>query len=263
MGEGVEAYQTGELIGDRYLVKQQQIVLDTKPGVPPHTSKEIPNSIIPYLKLFPYRLHIPQVYEYLPSRENQSGAPIWLLEYGTVPTDNSGELNDEGLLPELTQVWQGTTALRQLNWLWQLARLWQPLQNQGVASSLLNPSLLRVNGAIIQLLELQPDDRPCSLKQLGQIWFQWAANSSPSIAEFLQQLCECLEQEQISQPEQLLDLLDRGMFDCGRSRFSRTYEIFTSTDTGPTRNHNEDACYPPSGKLVSSSGGGKYLNNCL
>ncbi|MGK7877418.1 MAG: PP2C family serine/threonine-protein phosphatase [Xenococcaceae cyanobacterium] len=258
MGKGIKADRVGKLIDDRYLLKQQQIVLDTKPGLQPQIPTEIPNSITPYLKLFPYRLHIPQVYGQLKSPENQPGSEIWLLEYGTVPTDSSGELKYPELLPELTQVWQKATALRQLNWLWQMARLWQPLQSKSVASSLLNPSLLRVNGGIIQLLELHPDEQPCSLRQLGQLWSGWVANSSASITKFLQQLCGRLKTRQISQPEQLLAILDQGMLHCGRSQ-QRTYQIFTCTDPGPTRDHNEDACYPSSGKLVSSSGDGNSL----
>ncbi|MGH2412865.1 MAG: PP2C family protein-serine/threonine phosphatase, partial [Microcystaceae cyanobacterium] len=250
IGDWLKAYRVGELLCDRYFLKQPQIVLDTKPGLPTQGTEEVPDRLLPYLKLFPYRLHIPQIYSYIPSPDDQLNLEIWLLEYGSIPTDASGELKYPELLPQLTQMWAEASALRQLNWLWQISQLWQPLQSRGVASSLLNPSLLRVNGRTIQLLELQTDTQPApSLQQLGQFWSQWIANASPHLSDFLQELCQHLEQGIITQSQQLLDLLARGSYHCGRSQ-QRIYQIFTATDAGPTRDHNEDACYPPSGEFI-------------
>jgi len=45
-------------------------------------------------------------------------------------------------MPELADKWKGASAMRQLNWLWQIAQLWQPCITQGVASTLLTPELL-------------------------------------------------------------------------------------------------------------------------
>ncbi|NES81333.1 MAG: serine/threonine-protein phosphatase [Moorea sp. SIO2B7] len=251
IGEGIAAYQVGKLIDERYFLKHQRLVLDTKPARMPQIPDEIPQSIRPYLQLFPYRLHIPQVFGQLTPPPNQPESEIWLLEYATVSHNSSGEFEQGQLLPPLTKVWQEANPLRQLNWLWQIAGLWQPLKTKGVASSLLNPSLLRVNGSIIQLLELQTDDDETpSLKHLGQLWSEWVVNSSPSITEFLQKLCLRLEQEQITNPDQLIAILDQGLKHCGHSDL-RTYQIFSSTDTGMSREHNEDACYPPSGQLVT------------
>ena len=69
VGEGIKAYTPGEIIADRYQLKLSAIVLDTKPGLPPQIPQEIPNKITPYLRLFPYRLHIPQVYGQLLLRD--------------------------------------------------------------------------------------------------------------------------------------------------------------------------------------------------
>lgn len=251
IGDWLKAYRVGELISDRYLLKQPQVILDTKPGLPPDTPDEIPTNLLPYLKLASYRLHIPQVYGYLPSPDEQMNLDIWLLEYGTIPIDSLGNLKYPQFLPELNQVWQEATALRQLNWLWQMARLWQPLQSRNVVSSLLNPSLLRVNGAIIQLLELQPDhDLVPSLPELGQFWSQWVEQAASSLKEFLEQLCLSLEEDKITQPEQLIGILDQAMLQHGHSQ-QRSYHIFTGTDSGPTRDHNEDACYPSSQDKLS------------
>ena len=241
----------GELIGERYRLEQQRVVLDTKPGLPPQVPSEIPEAIAPYLRLFPYRLHIPQVYGVI---DPQAAKRTWLLEYGTVPTDALGRLKNEQFLPRLSQVWPQATALRQLNWLWQMATLWQPLHSQKVASSLLNPTLLRTNGGIFQLLQLQPDEQTPTLKQLGQLWSEWIDKASVSLTQFLQQLCEQLIEGRISQPETMLATLEQGLRQSGRNS-TRTYQIYTLTDTGPQRDHNEDACYPAAGQLVESHGG--------
>ena len=248
---GVAEVPIGELIGERYRLEQPRVVLDTQPGLPPQVPSDIPEAIASYLRLFPYRLHVPQVYGVI---DPQASRQIWLLEYGTVPTDALGRLKNEQITPKLDQVWQQTTALRQLNWLWQIATLWQPLHSQKVASSLLNPTLLRVNGGIIQLLQLQPDEQTPTLKQLGQLWSEWIDKASVSLTQFLQQLCEQLIEGRINQPEPLLAILEQGLRQSGQNS-TRTYQIYTATDTGPQRDHNEDACYPVAGQLVESQGG--------
>ncbi len=65
--EEIEAYQVGTLIADRYLLKSNRILLDTKPGLLPGTSfSEISDPIKPYLRLVSYRLQVPQVYDLVP-----------------------------------------------------------------------------------------------------------------------------------------------------------------------------------------------------
>jgi protein phosphatase len=251
LGDWIKVYRPGELLANRYLLTAPKILLDTQPSFPPLTPDDIPESILPYLKLFPYRLHVPQVHGYLPSPDEQIDLDIWLLEYGTVPTQSSGELLYPQLLPELSQLWQVATPMRQLNWLWQMATLWQPLQSQQVVSSLLTPSLLRVNGSVLQLLELQADgDAAYDLKQLGELWSSWIAQASPTLAAFLGQLCDQLVAGQMSNPEHLIASLDRALFECGRSQ-QRSYKLFTCTDAGPTREHNEDACYPATQEVIA------------
>ncbi|MCU0535512.1 MAG: protein phosphatase 2C domain-containing protein [Hydrococcus sp. Prado102] len=249
LGDWLSAYRVGELIGDRYLLKTPKIVLDTQPGLPPLTPEEVPDEIVPYLKLLPYRLHIPLVYGYLPSPDEQLDLNIWFLEYGTVPTNESGELKYPELFPKLTELWQSASAMRQLNWLWQMARLWEPFNSKGVASSLLEPSLLGINGSSIQLLELKFDEARPSLQQLGQLWSQWIDLASPHLSEYLQHLCKHLEQRKIERVEHLLTLLEEAIAQTDRV-YERTYQIYTLTDAGPTRDHNEDACYPNEAQLV-------------
>ena len=259
IGQGIEAFKSGEAIANRYVLVYPRIVLDTQPGTPPETPPDIPPNLAPYLRLAPYALHIPQVYGRLLPLEGRSRSEIWLLE--DVPLYSSAIGRSGGmdapqlegqLLPELTNVWKDAPAVRQLNWLWQLATLWQPLKSEGVASSLLDPQLLRVEGSIVRLLELHLDTKPTpTLSQLGQLWSQWIPSASPGIVGFLQQICNQLTQGQIRTSEQLVSFLDQVLKESGRSQV-RSYQIFTRSDSGPTRPHNEDACYPPSGQLVSS-----------
>jgi len=61
-------------------------------------------------------------------------------------------------------------------------------------------------------------------------------------------------QGQIRSSEQLMALLDQGLADAGRSQ-SAQFQIYTRSDTGPSRRRNEDACYPPSGTPVNYSQG--------
>ena len=266
LGQGIEAFKSGEAIANRYILVYPRIVLDTQPGTPPETPPDIPPSLAPYLRLAPYALHIPQVYGRLMPLEGRTRAEIWLLEDAPLYSRSvkRGGGTDapqvEGqLLPELTNVWKDAPAVRQLNWLWQLAMLWQPLKSEGVASTLLNPQLLRVEGSIVRVLELQLDTKSApTLAQLGQLWSQWLPSASPTIAGFLQQICTQLTQGQIRTSEQLVSFLDQALKECGRSQV-RTYQLFTRSDSGPTRPHNEDACYPPSGQLVSSPTGTNAL----
>ena len=264
IAQGIEDYQLGEAIADRYLLVRQRIVLDTKPGMPPETPQEIPQGIAPYLRLFPYGLHIPKVYGCVTPKDGRSSHPIWLLEEAPIYTSGSHRgtkaADSEGqLLPELSSVWKDSPAVRQLNWLWQLATLWQPLSSEGVASSLLKPAFLRVEGPLIRLLELHPDTNQApTLQQLGQLWSQLLTGASSVIAGFFQQLCTQLTEGQIRTSEELVGLLDQALKDCARSQ-SRSYQIFTRTDSGPSRPHNEDACYPPAGQLISPSTGSDAL----
>ncbi len=252
-GDKITTYQIGDLIGDRYLLKQKQVLLDTKPALAPWVPEEIPTEISTYLKLFPYRQHIPQVYGYIASTETNPEEIIWLFEYGTVPTEKSGELKYQELLPELTTLWAEATGMRQLNWLWQIARLWNPLKKKEVVSSLLNTSQLRVNGFTIQLRELELDGKnQPSLKHLGKLWSsKFLEKSDSSITEFLTKLCQTLEKGQINQADILLAYLDGALYELG-NLYERKISIYTCTDTGPTREHNEDACYPAHGTFIKN-----------
>ena len=249
VGEGIETCLVGELVDERYLLTSHRIFLDTKPGLPPEAPYlDISNAIKPYLRLVTYRLQVPQAYGLLPLGKKDE-QEILLLEQAPIYTDT--EPQEGQLMPELTLAWKTASSLRQLNWLWQIAQLWQPLSSEGVASSLLVPQLLRVDRSLVRLLQLQQDssEQP-TLSQLGEFWSQLATQAQPSITEFLKQLSQDLQQAKVQSAEQLIAILDRGLSLVGQAS-ARNFKISTCTDTGPSRQRNEDACYPHSGTTIA------------
>ncbi|MBG1266070.1 protein phosphatase 2C domain-containing protein [Nostoc sp. WHI] len=240
----------GQILADRYLVLDKFVLLDTKPGLLAQTP-ELDNlqSLKPYLRLIPYRLHVPQVYGVLPLADASSHQEILLLEKPPLLVDDT--IQQVHLCSELITAWRDATSMRQLNWLWQIAHLWQPLASEGVASSLLDSHVLRVEGSLVRLLELRFDTAtPPELPQLGEFWRQLVTYAKPAVAEFVEHVSLSLIQGEIHSSEQLITVLDRGLAQLGRSQ-TPTIKIITKTDTGPSRQRNEDACSPPSGTLVS------------
>ena len=248
LGEGIKGCKPGDLIAGRYLVKRDRLLVDTQPEQLPEMPEEIPSVVTPYLRLFGYQLHVPQVYGLVSSQRSKLSGDIWLLENGPILKVT------ESLMPELADSWKGAAAMRQLNWLWQISQLWQPFIAQGVASTLLTPELQRVEGQLVRFLELQPDRKPPNLSQLGKLWQQWLEDSHPTIANFLRQLCQQMVAGQVRNGEQLMSQLDKALAKCGRF-YDRHVQIATGTDVGRARAHNEDACYPPSGTVFSGNPG--------
>ena len=250
VGESPSVGNSGEILADRYLVISKSILLDTKPGLVPNSpSAEYLQVIRPYLRLIPYRLHVPQVYGVLTLTDGGSEQEILLLE--KPPLNVDGAANIVQLCSQMSTAWGSATSMRQLSWLWQTAQLWQPLINEGVASSLLDPHLLRVEGSLVRLLELLPDlNSAPELPQIGEFWQQLVPTAKPAIAEFLGEICRCLHLGEIHSSEQLVAILDRGLVEIGRSQ-TPTIKIATKSDTGPSRQRNEDACYPSSGTTIT------------
>ncbi|WP_293136896.1 protein phosphatase 2C domain-containing protein [Okeania sp. SIO3I5] len=244
IGEGIKTYRPGEIIAERYQVQHGNILLDTQPEKMPQMPEEIPGVIEPYLKLFPYRLHIPQVFGLAPLTETKGNKIIWLLEGGPI---NQEEVS---LVPEITTAWKDATPMRQLNWLWQIAQLWQPLNVQKVGSSLLNPENLRVEGQLVRLVELQRDEKSLTLQHLGQLWQQWVSSANPVVEKFLKQLCQQMIAGEVQNADLVITQLDTALEVLGRAQV-RSVHITTATDTGPNRDHNEDACHPPSQTVIS------------
>lgn len=237
-----------DFLANRYLVVSPKLVLDTQPGIPPYLPDQIPVWLKPYLKLSPYRLHIPKVYGSISWKESE----IWLLEYENFSSRVQSQLAKGQFLPSLDEVWKTASASRQLNWLWQISQLWQPLQAQGVVTTLVTPTFVRVNGRVIQLQELQLDETSVTLENLGELWFSWVSESQPEIQSFLQTLCHHLITGKLQSSERLAYRLEEGLATIARSQ-SRSYQMATVSDVGPRRSHNEDAYYQEETPLHSSS----------
>ncbi len=242
VGIGLEAFHLGDLISDRYLLKHDRIVLDTKPGSPMEMPPDVTPSMEPYLRLMVVRSQVPQIYG---MTESQS---ILLLEYAPIFPEGAAQTGT--LMPELLDEWEHASAIRQLNWLWQLAKLWQPMSTEKVASTLLTPDLLRVDGGTVRVLELSYDRQPVSLAELGQFWAQW--HPHPDLADFFSKLCQNLAQGQIQAPEQLVGILDQALASQAESQ-TRRIQVATGSDQGPSRQTNEDACYPPADSAIASN----------
>lgn len=257
VGQGIKNYRVGELLQDRFLTKSAKVLLDTQPNLPVNAKLSISNAVEPYFKLFPHYPHIPQVYGFLHLDEEQPSRNLLLLEQAPLgqrdlPKNLDSELNIGSALP-LEAAWQSASTLRQLNWLWQIAQLWQPLSEQKVVSSLLHPELLRVEGSLVRLLELHLDEKLApTLAQLGQAWLRLLPGAQAAIAVALEVLCQRLISGQIQTIEPLVEQLEQWLTRVGQAR---TYEIevATRTDKGPTRKRNEDACYPTPSETTTRS----------
>ncbi|MEB3212864.1 MAG: protein phosphatase 2C domain-containing protein [Leptolyngbyaceae bacterium] len=274
LGEAVNTIAIGQLLGNRYVCKAPRIFLDTQPGVPPDAVDDIPESALPYLKLNAYRAHVPQAYGWVVAETDEFQMhAVLLLEYGAIATPLSSPPSPLrqatssspahelplGPLPSIAEQWSTATAMRQLNWLWQMAKLWQPLASERVVSTLVNPDLIRVEDSLIRLLELQHDQRQTAnvgaslFHQLGYLWQQWLDTTQPQLQPFLKELCHHLIEGAIQHPGQIVACLDRALIAAGQVQ-DRYIQFASQTDKGPTRPRNEDACYPPKPGTV-------YLNS--
>ncbi|MBD2293699.1 protein phosphatase 2C domain-containing protein [Anabaena sphaerica FACHB-251] len=235
-------------IADRYEVITQQICLDTQPGLPPDMVSELPPAVIPYLKLYPERLHIPQPYGFTSSL-NADTNDILLLE--NAPIDGKGNL-----YPRITEVWEQAKAVRQLYWLWQILQLWKPLSELGVAASLVSPDNLLIQGWCVKLLELHQTTEKLTLQDLGESWQSWVLVAKAEIAEglscIIQQMCQG-DQDLATITNQLNQLLL-----ASAAEMPLMLKVAGFTDTGPVMRHNEDTCYPS-----NSSDLDNYLNQHL
>lgn len=226
----------GTKVADRYEVIKRQVWLDTKPGLPPDAPEELPQVVIPYLKLYQERWHLPQAYGFTRlDLEGKGDSDLLLLE--NVPINETGHI-----FPTVADAWQQATAVRQVYWLWQILQLWQPLLELGVAHSLLLPDNLRVQGWCVRLLELVESSPATSLQQLGHSWQPLVASAKTSIAteleNIVQQMCHAeVELEAIATQLNALLLLSA-------AELPLTIEVAGATDTGPVLTQNEDTCYP-------------------
>ncbi len=235
VGLDIEAFPQGAMLGDRYLVHDSQVVIDTQQYRLPESPDEIPSDVVSYLKLSRLPLHLPRPYGLLRWGEELNLSEVLLLE--NIPVDRDGHL-----LPTLESLWAKTPALRQINLLWQVLQLWQPLAEQNMTLTLLQPNFLRVDGSWLRLLELKADVTQVQLSQLGNIWVEWLPEANPEIEEPLADFVFALARNELDINEAIAKLDE-----LATKRFQATpftIRIASATDQGPSRDHNEDTCYP-------------------
>jgi protein phosphatase len=241
-GSTAARIKVGAKVGSRYEVITPQIWLDTQPGISPDLPEELPKEIIPFLKLYQERLHLPQPYGFARSQERGS-ADILLLE--NIPVDQAGNL-----YPGVREAWEKATAVRQIYWLWQILQLWTPLLELKVAGSLLIPGNLRIQGWCVRLLELvetlhstsSREAQQPSLQDLGTCWKDWVPSSHPSVTESLQDITQKMCSDEVDL-ESISNQLNALLLSSA-SELPLNLKVAGATDVGPELLQNEDTCYP-------------------
>jgi len=281
VGAAAMQIPAGELVKNRYEVVAPQIWRDTQPELLPEVPDQLSGNILMYLRVYPHRLHVPEVYGVCQLGESV----VILLE--NVPMDARGEL-----YPSLKSMWTQVPAVRQVYWLWQILELWTPLEEMGVAASLLVPDNLRVEGWRVRLRELYADsaalasprasavDEPereafvpsstgggtspsdalesenssgvssallrrskkASLQQLGEFWASFCSKAAMSVASRLQAITQKLQSENPSLEAIAADLNKLLLEQAARQPLR--LKVAGATDAGSLQNHNEDSCYP-------------------
>jgi protein phosphatase len=254
-GEETAEWPLGTTISDRYLVVAPKLWKDNRPTLSSDIPDELPAAAMPYMRLYSQRLHVPTLCGFY--QPDETASPLLLFD--NIPVKESGEL-----YPAIATCWESVPALRQAYWLWQMLQLWTPLCEYGVASSLLEPDNIRVQGWRVRLCELLQDDAnqaaelshsdeqltESALRQrLGMLWLSWLEGMHPDIAQSLEAICQDLQNPDVSwktiEAQLNLLLLDQA------AQIPLRVEIMGGTTTGPQCSHNEDACYPDTVAIAS------------
>ncbi|PSN11003.1 serine/threonine protein phosphatase, partial [filamentous cyanobacterium CCP5] len=242
--------KAGTQLTQRYRCVEGNILLDEVPEYLPGQVSPLSAGVMPYLNLAPLAGRIPVPHTILTAESllvdlTLPAEGLLLLEQAPLAHSETGI----GLLPTLAAEWPGATGLRQLNWLRQVAELWSPLNGEGVAATLTNPSLLRVDGTWLRLLALEAtasQEAPIALTALGISWQRLLPGAQPAIRDSLGSLIENLQAGKLTIAKDLRQRLESAVAALAGSQPVRV-ALATYTDQGPTRQRNEDACFPPSG----------------
>jgi protein phosphatase len=231
----------GTLLAGRYQVIRYPLLVDTAIEAP-LPLESVPPAAEPYLALSLFSVNIPRPFTQITLPE--TGETLLLLEEPPVLATSQPGVEVPPLFPTMTEAWSKASPIHQLTWLWQLSQLWQPCTEQGVTASLLDPSNIRVDGEDVRLL-LLIGGGSASLIDLGTQWRSLVPTAAPSIQDYLMTLCDRLIAGEGSS-EGLAQSLSAALIHLGNEA-TVSVEWATFSDQGPTRQRNEDACFPPSG----------------
>jgi len=237
------ALKPDALVHQRYRVVGPRLWLDTQPQLPPPLPDPLPEQALPYLRGHAHRLHLPGLYGVVsdPAATDPT-APVLLLDNIPVHPQTGSPC------PALAEVWLAAPRVRQVSWLWQMWELWAPLQDLGVATSLLRTDNLRVEGGRLRLRELVADDAPPSLQDLAAGW-QGLASTLPTsspLGDPLQQICRTLADSAVADAATALDPATalHQLLLAQASDLPIQIALAGATTAGPTQPRNEDACHP-------------------
>lgn len=232
----------GSYLAQRYQVLQFPLLRDTQPQLPPSPLTTVPAAAEPYLALSPFSTTVPRPFTQVMHPDGNT--PLLLLE--EVPLQGvSDPATPPALLPTLATVWSSGSGLEQLSWLWQLAKLWAPCCEQQVAHCLLDEDTVRVDREDLRLLTLEVGATAPTLAALGKYWQGLVDTAAPAIRDYLTQLVDHLMSGQLQVRELVYSLVQA--LEQQSAQRSLRVELATASDQGPTRQRNEDACFPPSG----------------
>lgn len=255
VGRAVNHLSPGTIVNDRYLILKDNILLDRYPAHPPEMPREISLILEAYLKLSHFIPHLPKVY----SAVTIEGEEQILLEEGAIypyviavlPNSESHQVIESGtLMPTLQSKWAIADPFRLLNWVYQITKLWEPLNRFNATETLFCMDCIRVDGGLVKLLELRFNPKkkenhtlPLLLQYLIHYNDQSEDKADLTVMRRLRDMYEKL----IHEPEEdhsylLCEWLDQEMIH--HSAGSLDITIVTQTDQGPNRNRNEDSCYP-------------------
>ncbi|WP_181256724.1 protein phosphatase 2C domain-containing protein [Merismopedia glauca] len=238
-----EPIPMGTIIGDRYQVIAPNIWLDNSPQVLPSVKEPIPEEVFPYLRLYPYRLHLPEVQTVV---EVAPATNILLLD--NVPIETNGSL-----MPSIIEAWAEASSVRKVNWLWQILELWEPLEVLQVVSSLLIPENLRVDGWRVRLVQLDlenPNPGELGMQKLGRSWQDWFSSIQSPINPELDRIYQLLQVANISLSEVKEQLNQLLLLEAQGNSFQ--VKVAGGTDIGAQRRQNEDCCYPVAADFESN-----------
>jgi protein phosphatase len=234
-----------ELLAGRYRVVSTApaVVEDRAPHLPVEPGGPLPAAARPYQRLNLFRWAVPEVHTCLTLPN--AAEPCILLERGPIGEDGRPWTT-------LPMAWSAAGPLRQLGWLIQVVRLWDPCLQEGVGGSLLDPANVGVLGWQACLFQLHLDSATPTLSELGAAWLKCLPGLEPPLLEVVEALAAGL----YPGAAVLLDALE-SLVAC----IPPSQRVKAHGDTHPGRRSNNEDCFayePGGGYAVVCDGMGGH-----